>query len=197
MSSTSKDAVFAILESAASRADKSSVEAKLRVLVRMAVEDALGIESLQKVSEFARKKQVVIVEEGIDAAQTYVARYKEEQLRLDNIKQLQDMLSIITILEQNAIESDKDIYEGMPLKDLAEQVYEELLRGARSSTPQPVPASIKEKLGSLLQTKKMNPASFFSWSFKCGVYVPIMAPFAFPLALTLVDLLRRALFAKI
>ena len=43
MSSTSQDAVFAILESAASRADKSSVEAKLRVLVRMAVEDALGI----------------------------------------------------------------------------------------------------------------------------------------------------------
>ena len=116
---------------------------------------------------------------------------------MDNIKQLQDMLSIITILEQNAIESDKDIYEGMPLKDLAEQVYEELLRGARSGTPQPVPAGIKEKLGSLLQTKKMNPASFFSWSFKCGVYVPIMAPFAFPLALTLVDLLRRALFAKI
>ena len=43
----------------------------------------------------------------------------------------------------------------------------------------------------------MNPASFFSWSFKCGVYVPIMAPFAFPLGLTLIDLLRRALFAKI
>ena len=57
--------------------------------------------------------------------------------------------------------------------------------------------TIKEKLGSLLETKKMNPASFFSWSFKCGVYVPIMAPFAFPLGLTLIDLLRRALFAKI
>ena len=78
ISSTSQDAVFAILESAASRADKAAVEAKLRVLVRMAVEDALGIESLQKVSEFARKKQVVIVEEGIDTAQTYVARYKDE-----------------------------------------------------------------------------------------------------------------------
>ena len=60
------------------------------------------------------------------------------------------MLSIITILEQNAIESDKDIYEGMPLKDLAEQVYDELLSVARSTTPQPVPSNIKEKLGSLL-----------------------------------------------
>lgn len=140
---------------------------------------------------------MTIVEDGIDTGKTYIQRYKEEQLRLDNIKQLQDMLSIITILEQNAIESDKDIYEGMPLKDLAEQVYDELLSVSRSPTPQPVPSNIKEKLGSLLQTKKMNPASFFSWSFKCGVYVPIMAPFAFPLGLTLMDLLRRALFAFI
>ena len=85
----------------------------------------------------------------------------------------------------------------MPLKDLAEQVYGELLQVASSATPQPVLQSIKEKLGSLLQTKKMNPASFFSWSFKCGVYVPIMAPFAFPLGLTLMDLARRAVFAFI
>ena len=68
ISSAGTDSVFAILESAATRGDKSAVEAKLRVLVRMAVEDALVIESLQKVSEFARKKQVVIVEEGIDTA---------------------------------------------------------------------------------------------------------------------------------
>ena len=43
----------------------------------------------------------------------------------------------------------------------------------------------------------MNPASFFSWSFKCGVYVPIMAPFVFPLGLTLADVLRRAIFEYI
>ena len=43
----------------------------------------------------------------------------------------------------------------------------------------------------------MNPASFFSWSFKCGVYVPILAPFVFPLGLTLMDLLRRGVFAFI
>ena len=48
---------------------------------------------------------------------------------------MQDMLSIITILEQNAIESDKVIYEGMPLKDLAEQVYDELLKVVKSTTP--------------------------------------------------------------
>ena len=105
------------------------------------------------------------------------------------------MLAVITILEQNAIESDKVIYEGMPLKDLAEQVYDELLKVVRSPTPQPIPRNIKEKLGSLLQTKRMNPAAFFSWSFKLGVYVPIMAPFAFPVGLTLTDLLRRAVFA--
>ena len=60
------------------------------------------------------------------------------------------MLSVITILEQNAIESDKDIYDGMSLKDLAEQVYDELLELGRNPTPQQVPQSIKEKLGSLL-----------------------------------------------
>ena len=54
--------------------------------MRMCIEDALDIESLQKVSEFARKKQVTIVEDGIDTRQTYVQRYREEQLQLDNIK---------------------------------------------------------------------------------------------------------------
>ena len=58
----------------------------LEALLRMGVEDALDIESLQHVSEFARKKQVVVVEEGVDTAQTYVKRHKDEQLRLDNIK---------------------------------------------------------------------------------------------------------------
>ena len=58
----------------------------LGVLMRMCIEDALDIESLQKVSEFARKKQVTIVEDGIDTRQTYVQRYREEQLQLDNIK---------------------------------------------------------------------------------------------------------------
>ena len=48
---------------------------------------------------------------------------------------MQDMLSIITILEQNAIESDKDIYDGLSLKDLAEQVYDELLKVVKSASP--------------------------------------------------------------
>ena len=110
---------------------------------------------------------------------------------------MQDLQSIITILQQNAIESDKDIYDGMSLKDLAEPVYDELLAIVKSQSPQPVPAMIKEKIGSLLQTKKMNPASFFSWSFKCGVYVPILAPFVFPLGLTLFDLVRRTIVNRI
>ena len=40
----------------------------LNVLIKIAIEDALDIESIQKVSEFARKKQVTIVEEGIDTS---------------------------------------------------------------------------------------------------------------------------------
>ena len=40
---------------------------------------------------------------------------------------MQDLQSIVTILEQNAIESDKDIYKGRSLKELAEYVYEGLI----------------------------------------------------------------------
>ena len=45
------------------------------------------------------------------------------------------MRQLITILEQNAIESDKDIYDGLSLKDLAEQVYDELLKVVKSASP--------------------------------------------------------------
>jgi hypothetical protein len=50
---------------------------------------------------------------------------------------------------------------------------------------QPVPKDIKDKLGTLLQTKKMNSPAFFSFSFKVGVYLPIIAPLVSPLLLTL------------
>ena len=38
--------MFAILKSGATRADKATVEKKLEILIRMAIEDALDIESL-------------------------------------------------------------------------------------------------------------------------------------------------------
>jgi hypothetical protein len=50
---------------------------------------------------------------------------------------------------------------------------------------QPVPNEIKDKLGTLLQTKKMNAPAFFSLSFTVGVYLPILAPFLTPMLLTL------------
>ena len=37
------------------------------------------------------------------------------------------MWAIVTILEENAIESDSIVYGEMTLKTLAEQVYDELL----------------------------------------------------------------------
>ena len=40
---------------------------------------------------------------------------------------MQDLQSIVTILQENAIESDKDIYNGRSLKELAEYVYDGLL----------------------------------------------------------------------
>ena len=39
-------------------------------------------------------------------------------------------------------------------------------------------------LGLLLQTKSLNPPAFFSFSFKVGVYLPILAPFVLPIVMT-------------
>ncbi len=44
---------------------------------------------------------------------------------------------------------------------------------------------IQEKLGVLLQTKTLNPPSFFSFQFKVGVYLPILAPFVLPILMTI------------
>ena len=44
------------------------------------------------------------------------------------------MWAIVTFLEDNAIESDKEIFEGMDLKTLAEQVYDELLSIAQGTS---------------------------------------------------------------
>jgi hypothetical protein len=45
-------------------------------------------------------------------------------MRLELVKQLRDMLSIVKILEENAIESNSIVYEDMTLNTLAEQVYD-------------------------------------------------------------------------
>lgn len=54
----------------------------------------------------------------------------------------------------------------------------------------PVPNDIKDKLGTLLLTKKMNAPAFFSLSYTIGVYIPILAPLLTPLVLTFVDFLK-------
>ena len=50
---------------------------------------------------------------------------------MELVKQLKDMLAVVTFLEENTIESDKLIYDGMTLKTLAENAYEELVAIAR------------------------------------------------------------------
>ena len=58
----------------------------LEVMIRMCIEDALDIESVQKIAEFARKKQVTIIDERNEDKKSYLKRYRNEQIRLDNIK---------------------------------------------------------------------------------------------------------------
>ena len=120
---------------------------------------------------------------------------------MELVKQLKDMLAVVTFLEENTIESDKLIFDGMTLKTLAENAYEELVMIARQATSvdslRPVPLKVKEKIGTLINTKEMNPALFFSASFKMGVYLPICAPFIVPVILTVSLVIRAKLFQKI
>ena len=61
---------------------------------------------------------------------------------------------------------------------------------------QPVPLNIKEKIGTLMNSKEMNPALFFSNNFKMGVYLPILSPFIIPIILTITLVLRHKLYLK-
>ena len=126
------------------------------------------------------------------------AIFRKSQNRLELVKQLKDMLAVVTFLEENTIESDKLIYGGMTLKTLAENAYEELVAIAKQATSvdsmSPVPLKVKEKIGTLINTKEMNPALFFSASFKLGVYLPITAPFIVPIILTVSLVVRAKLF---
>ena len=125
--------------------------------------------------------------------------FRNTQLRLDLVKQLRDMWAIVTFLEDNTIESDKAIYDGMDIKTLAEQVYDELLSIAKSTVDlhdslKPVPQKTKEKIGTLLNSREMNPAEFFSFQFKMGVYLPLLSPFIVPLLLTFTIAIRHKLY---
>jgi hypothetical protein len=42
----------------------------------------------------------------------------------------------------------------------------------------------REKIGVLQQSLVINPPVFFSFSFKVGTYLPLVAPFVFPVLLT-------------
>ena len=49
---------------------------------------------------------------------------------------------------------------------------------------------LKDKIGVLYYTKKINPPYFFSFQFSIGVYLPILAPLIFPPLLTFTSYLK-------
>ena len=110
------------------------------------------------------------------------------------------MIAVITILEQNSIESNKIIYDGMTLNVLAESTYKEIIDISSSNKAldslKPFPRKTKERIGMLMNSKQLNPATFFSFEFKLGVYLPLLAPFFIPLFLTLTLVIRGNLFNK-
>ena len=194
------DSIFALVDT--QNQDPALTEKQLTKLVTMALESSLGIETMDYVVDFARKKQVQILTDDLKLTSDQGrAIYSRSQNRFELVKQLKDMLAVVTFLEENTIESNELIYDGMTLKILAENAYEELLSIAREATSvesiKPMPLKVKEKIGTLLNTKEMNPALFFSISFKFGVYLPILAPFVVPIILTVTLVIRGKLFRLI
>ena len=81
----------------------------------------------------------------------------------------------------------------MTLKELAENAYSELLAFAESVKDDNLPAvpiKIKEKLGTLMSTKEMNPALFVSDLFLFGIYMPCFSPFIVPVFLTVTGIMK-------
>jgi hypothetical protein len=101
------------------------------------------------------------------------------------------------------------VYKDYSIKQLVENVYFQLIE-LTTVTPamsasgftishmldNPLPVDIRDKLGTLLQTKKMNAPAFFSLSFKFGVYLPILVPFLTPLLLTLQGYIKERIVRK-
>lgn len=115
------------------------------------------------------------------------------------VKQLHNMVAIVTFLEQNQLASGQIIYDGMNLKELAENTFTILVDEAQKmsvSNISAMPYSLKEKIGTLLSTKEMNPALYISPEFMLGIYLPILSPFIVPLILTLTLVFRLKLFSK-
>lgn len=124
ITSEANDSVFAIVDS---KAD-AKIADKVGKLIEIALRESLGIDSMQQVADFARKKQVQITDErGAVPLNEKLQAFRRTQLRLDVVQQLKDMAATVTFLGLNQAASGSVIYDGMTLKELAESTYTELL----------------------------------------------------------------------
>ena len=130
----------------------------------MNLEEALGIDSYKKIKDLAKKRQIVFlseIEKELEDQSLQV--FIKEQYKLDLVKQLQDLETVIEILGLNRIESSTLVYKEYTIKQLAENVYSQLL-DLTTITPalklegftiddmisQSIPMDIKNQLGTLL-----------------------------------------------
>lgn len=150
-------------------------------LVRLALYETLNIDSFTKLNKWAKRKQMNIEDpQGVTA--DYIALWLKYQKRLEKNKCLNELKSSVNILNKNSFESNEPIFEGMTAASLLDSVYDQF---ENSEIGDDDLYKIQEKLGVLLQTKTLNPPSFFSLSFKIGIYLPILAPFALPILMTI------------
>lgn len=86
---------------------------KIKAALKLSITEALGIDHYGALKDLAKKRQILLqcpkeTEETLEEAS--LTRYKREQYKLDYIKQLQDLQTVVEILGLNRIESNQLVY---------------------------------------------------------------------------------------
>lgn len=113
----------------------------------------------------------------------------ESQQIMDTIESLRHFAQIIDLLKINYLETTKPLHKGKNIHELVTDLSAELSAPSITrSSPSFLPFASKLKLGTLFETKEMNPPYYFSWEFTIGTYMPFLAPFIISLLQIIVKL---------
>lgn len=161
---------------------------RVEQLTRLAVKQTLQIQSLSELRALAKRRQME-VHDPAGLTNDYLPKWLKLQKEIEQAMCLEGLKSAVSILNENSFESNDEIWGGMTAAALLDSLFLQFQDGLQAKDLY----EVEQKLGVLLQTKKLNPPAFFSFSFKVGVYLPIVAPFVLPILLTVFLILRGKL----
>ena len=135
------------------------------------------MQTLQSIQALA-KAQDIVVRAPAGLEKTDFQEFVEGQQIMDTIESVRHFAQIIDLLKINYLETTQPLHEGKNVHELVTDLEAELAGSAITrSSPSFLPFSTKLKLGTLFETKHMNPPYYFSWEFTIGTYMPFLAPF--------------------